>query len=75
MRVEVHIGHVLGEQREPGVVHVEHGPPEAVHVDVAHREVLEEAARVIRPAGREASPTGEKEDYQYILMPMHVDGK
>jgi len=30
---------------------------------------------VIRPAGREASPTGEEEDYQYILMPMHVDGK
>jgi DNA polymerase-3 subunit beta len=30
---------------------------------------------VIRPAGRQASPTGEEEDYQYILMPMHVDGK
>jgi DNA polymerase-3 subunit beta len=30
---------------------------------------------VIRPAGREASPAGEEEDYQYILMPMHVDGK
>lgn len=30
---------------------------------------------VIRPAGGKASPTGEEEDYQYILMPMHVDGK
>lgn len=28
----------------------------------------------IRPAGREASPTGEEQDaYRYVLMPMHMD--
>jgi DNA polymerase III subunit beta len=30
---------------------------------------------VFRPDDCVVSPTGEKEDYQYILMPMHVDGK
>jgi DNA polymerase-3 subunit beta len=29
----------------------------------------------IRPTGRAASPSGEEEDYLYILMPMHLDGK
>jgi DNA polymerase-3 subunit beta len=30
---------------------------------------------VIRPAGSGTSQTAREEDYQYILMPMHVDGK
>ena len=29
----------------------------------------------IRPTGRAASPSGEEEDYLYVLMPMHIDGK
>ena len=29
----------------------------------------------IRSTGREASPSGGEEDYLYVLMPMHIDGK
>jgi DNA polymerase-3 subunit beta len=30
---------------------------------------------IIRPVDREASPLGEEEDFLYVLMPMHIDGK
>ena len=29
----------------------------------------------MRPTGHTASPSGEEEDYLYVLMPMHIDGK
>jgi DNA polymerase III sliding clamp (beta) subunit (PCNA family) len=29
----------------------------------------------IRPTGGEASPSGGEEEYLYVLMPMHMDGK